>query len=290
MSLRSCLRRSSDTLEGYYPKCPYRSAEITPPLNVIPHHSQLSYHNPPLSVGEIIGIAKDVMHMHARSGSCIPDLVHECTRVDEYTRSRTCMLTGFGYTRVHSGMNVHAWVYSIIASMHEHAHYICAYTCILIPSVHTRICSYQLWSLLLTLCDPCDPTDMDNFSLPFTVLSSTHYDCLLTPLCHTVSSTPTPLVCSPRVILLPYDWSFSSSIRLSLLLSSIIDDTHHSRFSVSISILRIERLLSVANTTHNRWIALLYHRYTLHLGTRKNPFYSFYKQLYKTILFPSRLW
>ena len=112
---------------------------------------------------------------------------------------------------------------------------------------------------------------------------------LPSPLCHTVSSTPTLLVHSFRVILLPYDWSFSSSIRLTLLLSSIIDDTHHSRFSVSIPILRIRWLLSVAKTTHNRWIALLYHRYTLHSGTSKNPLYSFNKQLYKTILSPSRL-
>ena len=119
------------------------------------------------------------MHMHARSGSCIPVLVHACTSVHGYTRSRTCMLTGFGYTRVHSGMNVHAWVYSILASMHEHTHYICAHTCILIPSVHTRVFSNQLWSLLLTLCDPCAPTDMNHSSLPFTVLSSTYYDCLL---------------------------------------------------------------------------------------------------------------
>ena len=119
------------------------------------------------------------MHAHARSGSYIPDLVHECTRVHGYTRSRTCMLTGFGYTRVHSGMNVYAWVYSILASMHEHAHYLCVHTCVPIPSVHTRVFSYQLWSLLLTLCDPCVPTDMDHSSLPFTVLSSTHYDCLL---------------------------------------------------------------------------------------------------------------
>ena len=122
------------------------------------------------------------MHMHARSGSCIPVLVHACTSVHGYTRSRMCMLTGFGYTRVCTlgmGMNMYAWVYSILASMHEHAHYLCAHTCILIPSVHTRICSYQLWSLLLTLCDPCVPTDMDHSSLPFTVLSSTYYDCLL---------------------------------------------------------------------------------------------------------------
>ena len=122
------------------------------------------------------------MHMHARSGSCIPDLVHACTCVHGYTRSRTCMLTSFGYTRVCTlgmGLHVYAWVYSILASMHEHAHYLCAYMCILIPSVHTRICSYQLWSLLLTFCDPCVPTDMDHSSLPFTVLSSTYYDCLL---------------------------------------------------------------------------------------------------------------
>ena len=133
--------------------------------------------------------------LYTRSGSCM----HGCTR------SRTCMLTGFGYTRVHTGMNVHARVYSILASMHEHTHHLCAYTCIPIPSVYMRVRSYQLWTLLLTLCDPCAPTDLDHSSLPFTVLSSSYNDCLLTPLCQTVSSTPTLLVHSFRVILLSYD-------------------------------------------------------------------------------------
>ena len=108
----------------------------------------------------------------------------------------------------YTGMHEPERVYTI---QNVHAHWICVYMCTLvharscpsvlntseyararslpacipISSVHTRVRSYPLWSLSLTLYDPCDlcaPTDMDHSSLPFTVLSSTYYDCLLTPL------------------------------------------------------------------------------------------------------------
>ena len=153
-----------------------------------------------------------------------------------------------------------------------------AYACMLIPTVVTV--THPLWPM-------CSHWSGSLFS-PF-------HSTIINPLwlsshsslsnCFFNTHTPCTLF---RVILLSYDWSYSSSICFSLL-SSIIEHIHHSRFSVSIPILRIERLLSVANTTHNRWIALLYHRYTLHSGTSKNPLYSFNKQLYKTILSLSRL-